>query len=235
MADMEGIKARIRALRSKTIENGCTEAEALAAAEKVMALLQQHRLEDWQDAVAEEEVQLGSSRRSALSPLFGVVAWVCHCQAMYVARPGRLSLIYLGRDPWPEAAGYLHAVVQGAAKRATADFRLTDTYRRRRKPATRARAQKHFLEGFVSGLTRKLFDLKRAAGDGSQQARDLVLAEKALRLHDTWTLRPLRGAKPDSRFQEARLQGLRAGQETHVGWGVGSAGRGGLLERSEAS
>lgn len=44
MTEREKIAAKIRALRAKTVENGCTEAEAIAAAEKVAKLLADHNL-----------------------------------------------------------------------------------------------------------------------------------------------------------------------------------------------
>lgn len=40
----ERIAARIRALRAKTVENGCTEAEAMAAAEKLAQLLDDYNM-----------------------------------------------------------------------------------------------------------------------------------------------------------------------------------------------
>lgn len=42
--DREKIAARIRALRAKTVENGCTEDEAIAAAEKLAELLAQYNM-----------------------------------------------------------------------------------------------------------------------------------------------------------------------------------------------
>ena len=44
MIEREKIAARIRALLAKTVENGCTEAEALAAAQLAAKLLQQYEL-----------------------------------------------------------------------------------------------------------------------------------------------------------------------------------------------
>ena len=44
MNDREKLAARIRALRAKTVENGCTEGEALAAAEKLAQLLADHNM-----------------------------------------------------------------------------------------------------------------------------------------------------------------------------------------------
>lgn len=42
--DREKLAARIRALRAKTVENGCTEGEAMAAAEKLAQLLADHNM-----------------------------------------------------------------------------------------------------------------------------------------------------------------------------------------------
>jgi hypothetical protein len=44
MTEREKIAARIRALLSKTVENGCTEAEAISAAEKVAEMLAAYNL-----------------------------------------------------------------------------------------------------------------------------------------------------------------------------------------------
>ena len=43
-ADLDKLKSRIQALRAKTVQNGCTEAEALSAAAKVAELLDQYDL-----------------------------------------------------------------------------------------------------------------------------------------------------------------------------------------------
>jgi len=43
-AALDKLKLRIQALRAKTIDNGCTEEEALSAAAKVAELLDRHDL-----------------------------------------------------------------------------------------------------------------------------------------------------------------------------------------------
>ena len=43
-AELDKLRARIQALRAKTIDNGCTEDEALSAAAKVAELLDRHDL-----------------------------------------------------------------------------------------------------------------------------------------------------------------------------------------------
>ena len=44
VAELDKLKARIQALRAKTIDNGCTEDEALSAAAKVAELLDRYAL-----------------------------------------------------------------------------------------------------------------------------------------------------------------------------------------------
>jgi hypothetical protein len=44
LAELDKLKARIQALRAKTINNGCTEDEALSAASKVAELLDRYDL-----------------------------------------------------------------------------------------------------------------------------------------------------------------------------------------------
>lgn len=44
MSDRATLAARIRALKAKTVENGCTEAEALAAAEMLASLLEKYNM-----------------------------------------------------------------------------------------------------------------------------------------------------------------------------------------------
>ncbi len=42
LAELDKLKTRIQALRAKTIDNGCTEDEALSAAVKVAELLDRY-------------------------------------------------------------------------------------------------------------------------------------------------------------------------------------------------
>ncbi|MDU7523446.1 MAG: DUF2786 domain-containing protein [Roseomonas mucosa] len=225
MADptkLEAVKARIRALRAKTAANGCTEAEALAAAEKAFALMREHGLDDDLVACAEGTAQLGRTRRSPIDAVLPTIAWVCHCR--YYLRQDRvrgpLDVVFLGRDPWPEVALWLRGVVTEAADRALRDFLATPEYRRRRKPGTRSAARRHFLEGFVDVIRTKLRRLKALAGDGQAQQRDLALAEKALGSISLRTLDRLGAARGGLRFSDARSRGISAGCGVDLGWGV---------------
>ncbi len=221
MADKDSIKARIRALRAKTVENGCTEAEALAAAEKVMALLAQYGMTPGEEDIAEEELRFARTSPSPLQPLFVVIAEVCHCRAVLLGLRGE-GVRYVGRDPYPEAAGYLHAVVSAAAARAMREFRTSGAYRRHYRLAAQQVAEHHYLTAFMAELSRKLRALKRARQEGDDQRRDLALADAAVARIDT---APVRGHAPRraEHFSDAARAGVRAGANTTLAWGVGTA------------
>jgi hypothetical protein len=227
MGDKEALKARIRALRAKTVENGCTEAEALAAAEKVMELLARHGMAPGDEEMAQEEIDLGRSTRSALEPLFGTIAWVCHCKAVLLIRDNQ-GVRYVGRDPWPEAAGYLHAVVVGATHRALREFHASDAYRRRYRTNAKLVAQHHFLSNFMEVLSGKLMALKRARNEAEEQRRDLALANRVVEGKGFQDVN-YREARRARAFADAARAGVRAGENAHIGWGVGRTAAAGRL------
>src|SRR5690348_10094891 len=72
---LDGLKARIQALRAKTIENGCTESEALAAAAKVAELLDRYdlSLSDIEIRAAPCEQRAFETKRKKRVPLDGCV------------------------------------------------------------------------------------------------------------------------------------------------------------------
>jgi hypothetical protein len=228
VADIESIKARIRALRARTVQNGCTEAEALTAAEKVMQLLARHDLAAEQVDIAEEDVLLSTSGPSTLEPLFIMVAWVCHCEMLVVTGGERRRIRYIGRDPLPEAATYLHAVVVGAARRAHREFTDTPAYRRWSRPS-RLVADHHFLTGFQRALSAKLVALKHARREGEEQRQDLAAARQAVDQMELLEVRT-RGVRQGTCFAEAMMLGRKAGEAAHVGWGLGQSGPAGLLK-----
>jgi hypothetical protein len=66
--ELSRVKARIKALAEKTVSNGCTEAEAMAAADMVGRLLERYALSMEEIDVREErcvqvEVPIGGKRR----------------------------------------------------------------------------------------------------------------------------------------------------------------------------
>ncbi|WP_431281633.1 DUF7168 domain-containing protein [Humitalea sp. 24SJ18S-53] len=221
-SDRDALRARIRALLSRTQANGCTEAEALAAAERAFALMREHGLDEDSVACARLKVSLGRKKIAVADRMWPAVAWACHCE-IWTETGGDQPrhVVYFGRAPWPEVAIWLHGVVDGAARRASRDYCATREYKRRRTAKTRRLAREHFLEGFVASLRVKIIEMK--AGDHDVQMRDLAVAKAALE-QEGLKFSKAKAPKPTpdaAKFGDARDRGVLAAMGVDLGWGIG--------------
>jgi len=157
MADLDKIKAKLKALRAKTVDNGRTEEEALLAAEKMTEMLSKYGISAEElDAVdyGKNAVRLG--RRSPLDDIWSAVARFADCKGWYERDGGKLDFVFFGRVQDTLVAEYVYEVLKSACAKALADFRTTDLYLRRRTTKTRARAVRSFQEGLAGRLCAKL-------------------------------------------------------------------------------
>ena len=83
--ELTRVKARIKALAEKTVSNGCTEAEAMAAAEMVGRLLERYALSmeeiDVREALCVRvEVPIGGRQRRPIDGCVTSIARFCDCK-----------------------------------------------------------------------------------------------------------------------------------------------------------
>jgi len=138
--ELSRVKARIKALTEKTIANGCTEAEAMAAAEMVGRLLERYALS--MDAIEirtarciEVAVPLGGRRRRPIDGCVPAIARFCDCKVWLAhaaspdpmqqgaAAPGR-DYVFFGFETDTALATYMFAVIDRAINGATMLARL---------------------------------------------------------------------------------------------------------------
>jgi hypothetical protein len=169
--ELERVKARIRALAAKTVDRGCSEAEALAAAQKVGELLEVYGLSMSEVELREEtclqrEVVFADPRRSAMKWLFPDLLRFTECKGW---TSGTDTLVVFGLEPDVLMAEYLLHVIAGALSHEEAVYRRTPHFAARR---TRAQnALRSFRLGFASRLASRLKDLAEARWQTQQAAR----------------------------------------------------------------
>lgn len=154
-ADREKFAARIRALRSKTVENGCTEAEAMAAAELLAKLLDQYNM-----TLDEAELRASPFDQARMEEDDAYVApwlWIVADGIAYLTnartwkqRPGeRDAVMFFGLQHEVEVACYLLEIcataMQGEVKRHFTRVRAFGSGDRRR-------AARPFLNGMADRL-----------------------------------------------------------------------------------
>jgi Protein of unknown function (DUF2786) len=232
-ADLDRLKARIQALRAKTVENGCTEQEALAAAAKVAELLDQHDLSLSDVEIREEPceravVETYRRQRVPLDGCVNAIAAFCDCRVWREKNSeGEHRYVFFGLSPDVAVAHYIADLVSTAMVVEASRFKLTAGYLRYR-PADRRTVSASFLHGMAASIGGKLIAMKHErdavnAGTG----RDLVVVKQAVVDQEL--------AKLGMRFGRARATGRRvaatafeagqaAGRNLRINPGVGVAG-----------
>lgn len=169
--DLDRLKTRLAALRAKTVANGCTEAEALAAAAKVAELLDRYdltldELELRGSACARLVVRtIGKARRPPIDYCIGAIAAFADCR---VWREGA-DVVYFGLPADLEAAGAIHAIIE-ATMRAEAE-----SYKRGRKVISyRHDESRAFLTGMAIAIADALLAMKAERDTHPAGGRDLV-------------------------------------------------------------
>jgi hypothetical protein len=126
--ELERVKARIKALTEKTVANGCTEAEALAAAEMVGRLLERYALSMAEIEVrttgcVQVEVPLAGRRRRPIDSALPAIARFCDCKVWRAHAAEGGSYVFFGFPADAALARYLYAVVEHAMQGELALFR----------------------------------------------------------------------------------------------------------------
>ena len=116
------LRTRIQGLRAKTIDNGCTEGEALAAAAKVAELLDRHDLSltdvEIREAPCERrEYETHRKKRIPLDDCIGAIAEFCDCRVWREKNPaGEGRYVFFGLRSDVEVAHYLTEVIDTAVR-----------------------------------------------------------------------------------------------------------------------
>jgi len=223
--ERDKIAARIRALLAKTVENGCTEDEAVAATAKAAEMLAKHNLtvdevqlrenpfgrhtERHEDAVGERLWKVAK----AIAELTGSRYWASPRGVWPV------SISFFGFDHEVEVSKYLLAI----CRRAMSDKheRLQLAHRLKNK-AKQRQIILPFLDGMADRLHQRILDLKPPAPTGT----GLVVLRNAL----------IDAALKDEGV-DLKQQRMRASRnyETAYGHGVKAADRVSLNRGLESS
>lgn len=211
MTKREKISAICRALRAKTVENGCTEAEALAAAEKLADMLRDYNLtldeiemrassfgkhtERHQDDVGERLWKVAG----AIAELTGATYWT----SAVGVHP--IEINFFGFQHEVEVAAYLLDICARAMRQ---EHRRLQAFHGLLRPEARRRKVLPFIDGMADRLRQRILALKppTPTGTGLVVLRNSLIAE-AMALAG---IKTKDRAMPRSRDFEAAYQDGRA-------------------------
>lgn len=166
-ADIDRVIQRIQALRTRTVERGCTEAEAMVAAAKVSELLDRHDLTLDEVSVRRSDcegvsVATGRKRRAPVDSCVPPVAAFCDCRVWSEeGEDGGLRYVFFGLKADVEAARFLHDLIEITFDTESTTFRQGEIYQTLRG-GDRRTALNSFQVGLAGGIAGKLNSLKAA-------------------------------------------------------------------------
>lgn len=180
---LERLKTRIQALREKTVTNGCTESEALAAAQKVAELLDRHNLSlsdvDLRKSDCEtRSIDTARKTRIPLDYCISAIAAFCDCKAWQEKdQHGYNRFVFFGLRQDVEVAHYLADMIDVAILTEQAHYKFTSEYQDLPSSA-RATATSSFGTGMAISISQKLKDMKAARDvQNAATGRDLVVVK----------------------------------------------------------
>jgi hypothetical protein len=186
LAALDRLKTRIQGLRSKTTDNGCTEAEALLATAKVAELLDRYDLSltdvEIRDAACEQrEYETYRKKRVPIDGCIGTIANFCDCRVWHEKNQvGDVRYVFFGLRSDIEVAHYLTEVIDNAVRFELGRYKMSAGYRRFRHQ-DRHIANSSFTLGMVASIADKLTAMKRerdVVNNGT--GRDLVILKASV-------------------------------------------------------
>lgn len=165
----------IRALRAKTVDQGCSEQEAIASAEKVAELLDRYGLslgeiELRQQSCEGMRIDTGRKRRAPIDECVTAIAAFCDCRVWHEkTASGVIRFVFFGLSADVAAAHCIHDLIALAFTTETAVFKMSNVA----EPKLSAHS---FQIGLAHGIVMKLRAMKaeRDAENGASGGRALA-------------------------------------------------------------
>jgi Protein of unknown function (DUF2786) len=230
--DLDKLKGRILGLQSKTVDNGCTEEEALAAAAKVAELLDQYDLsltdvEIRQELCERSEYETWAKQSVPLDGCIPAIAEFTDCRVWREKNPrGQFRFVFFGLQSDVAVAHYLCDLIDRTMLTELARFKVTPGYLRYRQ-SDRRTISASFLHGMATSIALKLTAMKAQRDDAHRATgRDLVVVKAAVVDDELAKLgMSFYKAKPGRRriAEDAYATGHAAGKKVSINPGIGSA------------
>ena len=229
--ELTRVKLRIAALTARTIDRGCTEAEAMAAAAMVGRLLERYALtmdevDIRQQPCVQIAIPIGGKRRRPIDICVPAIARFCDCKVWLTRSELQAHYVFFGFDTDTRLAAYLFDVIARAMHNAVADFRAHSATRRSTLPRQAATSFQHGVAVRVAERLETLHTEREAAVAAQRPTGNALTIVRHQVVEDAFQavkirLRTQRGLalRPDAAFRAGQAAGERVNLNRPVGRG----------------
>ena len=228
------VKLRISALTARTIERGCTEAEAMAAAAMVGRLLERYALtmeevDIRQQPCVQIAIPVGGKRRRPIDICVPAIARFCDCKVWLTRSELEAHYVFFGFDTDAQLAAYLFEVIARAMQNEVTQFRARSATRRSTLPRQAATSFQHGVAVRTAERLEAMHTEREAAVASQRPTGNALTIVRHQIVEDAFRaiqvrLRPQRGLslRPDAAFEAGKAAGERVNLNRPVGRGGGA-------------
>ena len=223
--ELTRVKARIKALADKTVSNGCTEAEAMSAAEMVGRLLERYALTmgeiDVRAALCVQvEVPTGAQRRRPIDGCVTAIARFCDCKVWLKRNELDASYIFFGFDTDTSMATYLFAVIARAITTELSGFRRANPKLRATHLRTACTSFQHGMALRIAERLETMHTAREAAVSAQRETGTALIVVKHRVVEDAFREQKIRlvsnNVRNPIRMNAAFHQGQQAGDRANL-------------------
>lgn len=172
-SERDTIKRRIRALSVKTIDNGCTESEAMFALKKIGDLLTQYNLTMDEVALRAEPCvtqvfHTNSKKRNIIWGCFAGIQRMCGVKTWFTRTRQGIDWSFFGLESDVSMAVYLCGILHNTERATLAEFHKSNVYREYQ--GHRAVVSNNFRLGLAERVNERLLLLARERENEERKA-----------------------------------------------------------------
>ena len=232
------ILTRLRLIMNKTVENGCTEAEAMMAAAKVSAIMAEHDIVS-SELDFKDETYLADTfdlHRSRAHPIHYCAPSVARYTGTrsYFSKPkhGGFKYVFFGMSTDVEIAKYSMQLIYNCMKAEAKEFKKDGAYLFAKSKIS---ARDSFLKGMALSISKRLDDLtlERKKTTTASSGRDLVVVKDQLVDAEYAKIKPAtlvtENRKVSIGMPTALDVGIARGKQVNLTTGIGTRSTNALL------
>ena len=186
----EKIIAKIKALLSKTTENGCSEQEAIAAFEKASELLKLHNLTmdnvilNGQESIL-LQIETDDRRRTQAYKTLVAVAKFCDCKVYIDTRKDKIKIVcFFGLEIDVYMCKYLFEMINNSIETCTDAFKKTALYIVNNQ--SRKTLSTNFQLGMVSRIHERLMEMTKERHVQENTSSAGIVLVKNAKVENDW-------------------------------------------------
>lgn len=181
---IESVSKKIKALLSKTVENGCSESEALSSAKKAQELLNKHGLSmseiEYRASDFETlEINTNKKSRDYMYRLINSISYFTDCYSYYNhGKYSTLKYIFFGEKTSTEVANFMFDLLKNSIEFETNNYKNSEEFEELQSYYSTRTILNSFRTGMAIRLAERLREIKSQKDSENVDNKSIILYDR---------------------------------------------------------